>query len=130
MSAILPPSERLWWKHPLDRLEAVWIAISFIWCMVMFFMMTLWHVYGKQNLATETYKTTPAKFAEQAQAAAAKWTVRTETEQQIPVVAPPEEGAGRRGVRGRQRESWHAGQHTGGTRLSHRGGDRRRPVCE
>ena len=28
MSAILPPSERLWWKHPLDRLEAVWIVIG------------------------------------------------------------------------------------------------------
>ena len=39
MSAILPPSERLWWKHPLDRLEAVWIGIAFVWCMVMFFMM-------------------------------------------------------------------------------------------
>ena len=38
MSAILPPSERLWWKHPLDRVEGLWILISFVWCMVMFFM--------------------------------------------------------------------------------------------
>ena len=60
MSAILPPSERLWWKHPLDRLETTWIIIAFVWCMVMFFMMVFWHVYGKQNLATETYKTNPA----------------------------------------------------------------------
>ena len=68
MSAILPPSERLWWKHPLDRLEAVWIGIAFVWCMVMFFMMVFWHVYGKQNLSTETYKTTPDKFSAAAQA--------------------------------------------------------------
>ena len=90
MSAILPPSERLWWKHPLDRLEAVWIGIAFVWCMVMFFRMVLWHVYGKQNLSTETYKTTPDKFSAAAQAMVDKYTVRTETEQNIPVVAPPE----------------------------------------
>ena len=59
-------------------------------CMVMFFMMVGWHIYGKQNLSTETYKTTPEKFAAQAQAAVDKWTVRTELEQKIPVVAPPE----------------------------------------
>lgn len=90
MSAILPPSERLWWKHPLDRLEAVWIIIAFVWCMIMFFMMVLWHVYGKQNLSTETYKTTPAKFMAQTQEFVDKWTVRTETDLNIPVVAPPE----------------------------------------
>src|SRR3990167_3319501 len=59
MSAILPPSERLWWKHPLDRLEAVWIGIAFVWCMIMFFMMVGWHIYGKQNLSTETYEKVP-----------------------------------------------------------------------
>uniref|UniRef100_UPI00334278D1 cytochrome C oxidase subunit II n=1 Tax=Castellaniella defragrans TaxID=75697 RepID=UPI00334278D1 len=90
MSAILPPSERLWWKHPLDRLELTWIIIAFTWCMVLFFMMVFWHVYGKQNLATETYKTNPALFMTQTQAFVDKYTVRTETEQNIPVVAPPE----------------------------------------
>ena len=72
MTAILPPSERLWWKHPLDRVEGTWIAIAFVWCMVMFFMMVYWHAYGKQNLSTETYKTTPDKFAAKAEAFAAK----------------------------------------------------------
>ena len=81
MSAILPPAERLWWKHPLDRVEGTWIAIAFAWCMVMFFMMIYWHAYGKQNLSTETYKTTPEKFSAKAQAVVDKYTVRTETEQ-------------------------------------------------
>ena len=54
MSAIHPPAERLWWKHPLDRVEGTWIAIAFVWCMVMFFMMIYWHAYGKQNPSTET----------------------------------------------------------------------------
>lgn len=89
MSAILPPTERLWWKHPLDRVEGTWIAIAFVWCMIMFFMMIFWHIYGKQNLSTETYRTTPELFAEKTQAMVDKYTVRTETEMETPVVAPP-----------------------------------------
>ncbi len=89
MSAILPPAERLWWKHPLDRVEGTWIAIAFVWCMIMFFMMIYWHMYGKQNLSTETYKTTSEQFAAKAQAVVDKYTVRVETDFQTPVVAPP-----------------------------------------
>ncbi len=89
MSAILPPAERLWWKHPLDRVEGTWIVISLIWCLIMFAMMVGWHVWGKQNLSTETYKTTPDKFSAKTQEMVDKYTVRTETEEKIPVVAPP-----------------------------------------
>ena len=39
MSAILPPADRLWWKHPLDRVEGTWIAIALVWCLTMFAMM-------------------------------------------------------------------------------------------
>lgn len=89
MSAILPPGQRLWWKQPLDRVEGTWILIAFTWCMVMFFMMPYWHVYGKQNLSTETYRTTPEAFAKKAQAVIDQYTVRTETDEKIPVVHPP-----------------------------------------
>ena len=89
MSAILPPAERLWWKHPLDRVEGTWIVISLIWCLIMFAMMVGWHVYGRQNLSTETYRTTPDLFTKKTQAMVDKYTVRTETDQKIPVVAPP-----------------------------------------
>ena len=89
MSAILPPAERLWWKHPLDRVEGTWIVISLIWCLVMFAMMVGWHIYGKQNLSTETYRTTPDLFSAKTQAMVDKYTVRTETDAKIPVVAPP-----------------------------------------
>ncbi len=99
MSAILPPAERLWWKHPLDRVEGTWIVISLIWCLIMFAMMVGWHIWGKQNLSTETYKTTPELFTKKAQAVVDKYTVRTETyknmfgqEEKIPVVAPPAGG--------------------------------------
>jgi len=89
MSAILPPSDRLWYKEPIDRVEGTWIVLSLIWCMILFFMMVGWHIWGDQNLSTETYRTTPEKFMAKAQAVADKYTVRTETDQNIPVVAPP-----------------------------------------
>lgn len=89
MSAILPPAERLWYKHPIDRVEGTWIAIALTWCLIMFAMMVGWHVWGNQNLSTETYRTTPELFSAKAQAMVDKYTVRTETDLQVPVVAPP-----------------------------------------
>ena len=89
MSAILPPSDRLWYKHPIDRVEGTWIAIALIWCLILFFMMVGWHIWGKQNLSTETYRTNPGQFMAKAQAVVDQYTVRTETDMNIPVVAPP-----------------------------------------
>jgi len=89
MSAILPPSDRVWWKQPLDRDESTWIIIAFIWCMVMFFMMPYWHVYGKQNLSNEAYRTTPEAFQKKTEAMVEKYKVREETDFKIPVVHPP-----------------------------------------
>ncbi len=89
MSAILPPSQRIWWKEPLNSVELMWIIIAFVWCLVMFFMMPYWHVYGKQNLSSETYRTTPELFAKKAQDMVDKYKVREETDEKIPVVAPP-----------------------------------------
>lgn len=89
MSAILPPGDRLWYKHPIDRVEGTWIAIALVWCIILFVMMTGWHIWGKQNLSTETYRTTPTQFMAKTQAMVDKYTVRTETDEKIPVVAPP-----------------------------------------
>jgi cytochrome c oxidase subunit 2 len=89
MSAILPPTERLWWKHPIDRVEGTWIVIALIWCFVMFFMMIGWHIWGKQNLSTETYRIKPEPFMVKVQAMVDKHTVRTETDEKTPVVKPP-----------------------------------------
>ena len=89
MTSYLPPAQRIWWKVPVGRQEIIWIAIALTWCLIMFFMMPYWHVYGKQNLSTEAYRTTPAEFGAKVQAMIDEHTVRTETEQNIPVVAPP-----------------------------------------
>ena len=89
MSSIQPPSEVLWWKQPLDRVEGTWIAIALVWSLIMFIMMPLWHVYGKQNLSNEAYRTTPEAFQAKTQAMVDQYTVRTETDMQLPVVRPP-----------------------------------------
>ena len=92
MSAILPPSERIWWNTPVGKEEIVWIFIALTWCLIMFAMMPIWHIYGKQNISNEAYRITAAKFESKVKAMTEKYTIRTETKLNIPVVAPPAVG--------------------------------------
>jgi len=85
--AITPPSNRIWWKEPIARVELVWIIIAFLWGLVMFFMMIYWHGAGEQNPSSEAYRVTPAAYAEKAQEMIDQYTVRTEGS--YPVVHPP-----------------------------------------
>ena len=90
MSAILPPSERVWWKQPLDRVELLWIVIALVWCLIMFFMMPYWHLYGQQNLANEAYREKPENYAKKVEDGIAKYKVREEGgDLKVPVVHPP-----------------------------------------
>ncbi|MDH5632343.1 MAG: cytochrome C oxidase subunit II [Gammaproteobacteria bacterium] len=89
MSALTPPSKRIWWKEPVERVELIWISLVVVWGLIMTFMMPYWHVVGKQNLSNEAYRTTPQQFLAKAQAMVDQYEVRKETERQIPVVAPP-----------------------------------------
>jgi cytochrome c oxidase subunit II len=54
----------------------------------MFFTMIYWHFSGLQNLSNEAYRIFPDVFAERTEAMAEKYTVRTETNLEIPVVHP------------------------------------------
>ena len=85
--AISPPSERLWWNEPLAKMEIVWIAVAFVWGLIMFGMMIYWHIEGEQNLSNEAYRTTPEVFAKKTNAMVEKYTVREESG--YPVVHPP-----------------------------------------
>jgi cytochrome c oxidase subunit 2 len=85
--AISPPSERIWWKEPIAKIELVWIVVAFLWGVVMFGMMIYWHAEGEQNLSNEAYRTTPERFAEKANAMVEQYTVREEAG--FPVVRPP-----------------------------------------
>jgi cytochrome c oxidase subunit 2 len=87
--AITPPSERIWWNEPVAKTELVWIAVAFLWGLVMFFMMIYWHAVGEQNLSSEAYRIDPEVFAERAEAMAEQYTVREQGDTGIPVVHPP-----------------------------------------
>jgi len=87
MTSYLPPSDRIWWNVPVGKQEIVWIGIALIWCLIMFFMMPYWHIYGKQNLSNEAYRTTPAKFLAEVDAMVEKYQIGEEAG--IPIVRPP-----------------------------------------
>lgn len=87
--ALSPPSEKIWWKEPIERVELLWVAIALVWAITMFIMMPYWHVYGKQNLSNEAYRTTPEHYGKKVQAMIDQYTVRKETPREYPVVHPP-----------------------------------------
>lgn len=87
--SLTPPAERLWWKEPIEGVELFWVAIALAWAIVMFVMMPYWHVYGKQNLSNEAYRTTPEQYTAKVQAMVDQYTIRKETAREMPVVAPP-----------------------------------------
>ena len=76
----------VWWK-PVHKWEKRWIAIGFAWCMVLFAMMPLWHVFGGQNPTGERGTVTPEAFRERAEQFIADYQV--DTQEGLPVVAPP-----------------------------------------
>ena len=85
--AITPPSERIWWRQPIAKVELIWIGVAFIWGLIMFFMMIYWHGAGEQNLSSEAYQIKPLAFAQKANAMIDEYTVREENG--FPVVHPP-----------------------------------------
>ncbi|MDX2145090.1 MAG: cytochrome C oxidase subunit II [Rhodospirillaceae bacterium] len=87
--ALTPPSNRLWWNEPLDRVEFIWIGVAFVWGLVMFGTMVAWHFIGQQNLSNEAYRIKPEKFAAKVDEMVAQYTVREEGTTAIPVVHPP-----------------------------------------
>ncbi len=90
--AIHSPKELIWWNEPVERTEVVWIVIAFLWGLVMFGTMVVWHLYGKQNLSNEAYRTTPETFLARTEAFTEKHKVREDGNSGIPVVRPPPGG--------------------------------------
>ena len=76
----------VWWK-PAHRAEKVWIAIAFVWCMVLFAMMPLWHMRGGQNTTGIRHRVEPADFRERTNEFIATYQVGEENG--MPIVEPP-----------------------------------------
>jgi cytochrome c oxidase subunit II len=84
-SGIVSPTG-VWWR-PAARQERLWVAIAFVWCMVLFAMMPFWHIKGGQNPSGIRTKVTPAEFRARTEAFIADYQVGEENG--IPVVEPP-----------------------------------------
>ena len=59
--------EKNWWK-PMGRMEKTWLTVALAWCIFLTVMMPLWYFYGKQNVPTETYRTTPTDYGDKVNA--------------------------------------------------------------
>lgn len=80
------PPQGVWWK-PAHRAEKIWVTVAFIWCMVLFAMMPLWHLKGGQNPAGVRSRVDPNAYRERVERFIADYQVGTD--KGIPVVAPP-----------------------------------------
>ena len=87
--SINPPEKIVWWNEPLDKVESRWVVIALIWCLILFLWMPYQHIYGTQNMSNESYRTTAEMFEGKVDKMVEAYTVRTETDEEIPVVAPP-----------------------------------------
>ena len=76
----------IWWK-PAHPAEKMWVAIAFGWCMILFAMMPLWHLKGRQNPSGIRHRTDAASYMKRAQEFIAAYQVGTD--HGIPVVEPP-----------------------------------------
>lgn len=90
--AIHPPENRIWWNEPIGKGELVWIVIAFLWGIVMFVMMIYWHINGRQNLSTASYRIDPSVFEKRTEEFTKKYTVREEGTTKVPVARPPAGG--------------------------------------
>jgi len=76
----------VWWK-PAHKAEKVWVAIAFVWCMVLFAMMPLWHLRGGQNPSGIRRKVDPEAFFQRTQEFIAQYQIGED--RGMPIVAPP-----------------------------------------
>lgn len=84
-SALIPP-QGVWWKKT-EKQEKRWVTIAFVWCMILFAMMPLWHFKGGQNPSGIRGKVSPVDFANRVERFVKEYKVGEE--KGIPIVEPP-----------------------------------------
>jgi len=84
-SALVAP-RHVWWK-PAGKQEKVWVTVSFVWCMILFAMMPLWHIKGGQNPSGIRSKVDPIAFHKRVEQFVADYKVGEHMG--MPIVAPP-----------------------------------------
>jgi cytochrome c oxidase subunit 2 len=86
MHSGIMPVAGVWWK-PVPKQEKFWVTISFIWCMVLFAMMPLWHFKGGQNPSGIRSKVSPEAYVARVERFVEEFKVGEESG--LPVVEPP-----------------------------------------
>lgn len=84
-TALVSP-RHVWWK-PAGRQEKLWVTVSFVWCMILFAMMPLWHIKGGQNPSGVRSRVAPADYVARVDQFVKDYKVGEESG--IPIVAPP-----------------------------------------
>jgi cytochrome c oxidase subunit II len=85
-SAIVAPAGT-WWL-PAGSQERRWVAIAFVWCLVLFAMMPVWHFRGGQNPSGIRSRVDPQAYAARVEKFVADYKVG-EDKSGLPIVAPP-----------------------------------------
>jgi cytochrome c oxidase subunit 2 len=68
-------------------MEKSWLLVAFIWCVFLTAMMPIWYFYGKQNVPTETYRTTPTDYDAKVKAFVTQYQIGEQNG--VPIVAAP-----------------------------------------
>jgi cytochrome c oxidase subunit 2 len=84
-SGIVAPTG-VWWQD-VPKQEKLWITVAFIWCMILFAMMPLWHIRGGQNPSGVRTRVEPADYMARTERFVNEYKVGEESN--IPVVEPP-----------------------------------------
>lgn len=84
-SGIVSPTG-VWWTD-IPKQEKIWITVAFVWCLILFAMMPLWHFRGGQNVSGIRHKVEPTDYLARVERFVEDYKVGEE--QGIPVVAPP-----------------------------------------
>ena len=75
------------WCKPSHKSEKIWVGIAFVWCMILFAMMPLWHWKGGQNPSGIRREVDPQAFYARTVAFAAQHQIGDD--RGVPIVAPP-----------------------------------------
>jgi cytochrome c oxidase subunit II len=76
----------IWWK-PAHKTEKLWVAIAFVWCLVLFAMMPFWHWKGGQNPSGIRRRVDPSAYMARVMEFTKQYQVGDD--RGIPIVAPP-----------------------------------------
>ncbi|MBI4537896.1 MAG: cytochrome C oxidase subunit II [Gemmatimonadetes bacterium] len=86
MNTGLESPREVWWK-PAGGKEKLWVSFAFGWCIVLFAMMPLWHLKGRQNPSGIRHKVDPQAYLARTEEFIATYQVSEMNG--IPVVEPP-----------------------------------------